>query len=197
MQNSIDKFSGDFVRLMKGYYRFRLQLLSTLSFFDRLWFERYLSLIIKSSRSRLLSLNDKRLRYLIFKKYGCFSDPNVSKVVLNLSSVEISNLELTILIYGLDQSIPSRSIKQEEVYSKFEVLFAQLGRLRPVSADGVSDLKKRLNDLAHAYARSPVSSWESDWRSERFRTLKSLCNNNSIVITWSDKGSWVEILDLC
>ena len=40
-----------------------------------------------------------------------------------------------------------------------------------------------------------MSSWESDWRSEHFRTLKSLHSNNSIVITKPDKGSGVVILD--
>ena len=66
MQNSIDKFYSDLVRLREGYYRLRLQFPRHLSFFDRLQFERYLSVVIESSRSRLLSLNDKRLRYLIF-----------------------------------------------------------------------------------------------------------------------------------
>ena len=50
---------------------------------------------MESSRSRLLSISDKE------KKFGCFSDPNVSKVVLNMSSVEFSNLEFTIYIYIL------------------------------------------------------------------------------------------------
>ena len=59
--------------------------------------------------------------------------------------------ELTILAHGLDHCIPSRSIKREEVYSEFEVLFTQHKRLQPVSTDRVSDLKVRLNDLAYAY----------------------------------------------
>ena len=116
-------------------------------------------------------------------------------MVLNFSSVEFSNLELTILAHGLDNCIPSCIIKCEEVYSKFEVLFAQLRQLQPVSSDCVSDLKVRLNDFAYAYAGTPVSTWESDWRSEHFRTLKSLSSNNSIVITWPYKGSGVVILD--
>ena len=50
---------------------------------------------------------------------------SVSKVVLNWSSVEFSNLELTILAHGLDHCIPSGIVKCEEIYSEFEVLFAQ------------------------------------------------------------------------
>ena len=45
------------------------------------------------------------------------------------------------------------------------------------------------------HAGTPVSSWESDWRSEHFCTVKSLRSNNSIVITRTDKGSGVVILD--
>ena len=44
MQNSIEKFSCYLVKLREGYYRLRLQFLDTLSFFDRLRFEKYLSL---------------------------------------------------------------------------------------------------------------------------------------------------------
>ena len=40
-----------------------------------------------------------------------------------------------------------------------------------------------------------MSSWESEWRREHFRTPKSLCSSKSIVITRSDKGSGVVILD--
>ena len=133
---------------------------------------------------------------LVCVVYCClFVDPNVSEVVLNLSSVEFSNLELTILSHSLDHCIPSRSIKRVEVYSEFEVLFAQLRRLQPVSTDRVCDLKARLNDLAHTYAGTPVSSWESDWRNEHFRTLKSHRSNNSTFITWPEKSSEVVILD--
>ena len=189
-QNSIDKLSRDLIRLREGYYRLRLQFIGTLFFFDRLRFERYLSLVIETSRSRLFFLNDKRLRCLIFKKYGCFSDPNVNNMVLNLSSVEFSNLELTILAHGLDHSNPSRSIKREEMYSEFEVLFSQLRRLQPFSTNRVSDL----NDLAHTYAGTPVSNRESNWRSEHFCPLKLLRSNNSL-ITRLDKSSGVVILD--
>ena len=140
-------------------YRLRSQFLTILSFFDRLRFKRHLSLVMERDHSWLLSINDKKIRYLIFKKFS-FSYPNVSKVVLNLSSVEFSHLELTILAHGLDHCIPSSIVKHKEIYSKFEVLFAQLWRLQPVSTDLVSDLKARLNDLAHTYAGTPVSSWE-------------------------------------
>ena len=115
--------------------------------------------------------------------------------VLDLSSVEIFNLEHTILAHGLDHCILSSIIKREEIFSEFEVLFTQLRRLQPVSTDSVSDVKARLNDLAHAYAGTPVSSWESSWRGVHYRTLKALCNNDSIVITRPDKGSGVVILD--
>ena len=59
----------------------------------------------------------------------------------------------------------------------------------------VRDFKARLNDLAHAYVGTPMSSWESNCRSEHFRTFKSLRSNNSIVITRPDKGYGVVILD--
>ena len=97
------------------------------------------------------------------------------------------------MAHGLDHCIPSSTIKREDIFSEFDVLFAQLRRLQPVSTDSVSDVKARLNDLAHAY--TPVSSWESNWRGENDRTLKALCNNDSIVITRPNKGSGVTILD--
>ena len=96
-------------------------------------------------------------------------------------------------IIAADHCIPFRSIKHEEVYSEFEVLFAQLRRLQPVSTDRDSGLKAVLNDLAHAYSGNPVSTWESDWRSEHFRTLKSLRSNKYIVIACAKSclvGGW-------
>ena len=75
-------------------------------------------------------------------------------------------------------------------------MFAQLRRLQTVSTDRVSDLKAQLNDHANTNVGSPVSSWESDWRSEQLRTLKSLRSNNFTVITRSYKGSGVENIGL-
>ena len=126
IQNSLGKLTSELIKFRMLYYRLRSQFLTTRSFFDCLRFERHLSFVIESSRSQLLSSNDKKIRYLIFKMFSCFSDPNVSKVVLNLSSVEFSYLELPILAHGLDHCIPSSLVKNEEIYSEFEVLFAQL-----------------------------------------------------------------------
>ena len=135
IQNSLGKLTNQLIKFRKLYYRLRSQFLTVPSFYDRLWFERYLSRVIESNRTRLLSSNDKKVKYLIFKKYSCISYPNVIKVVLNLSSVEISNLQLTILAHGLDHCIPSSIVKWEEIFSEFEVLFAQLRRLQPVSRE--------------------------------------------------------------
>ena len=94
-------------------------------------------------------------------------------MVLNLSSIEFSNLELTILAYGLDHCIPSHSIKCEEICSKFEVLVYRNGLKSPQLCKHVSDLKARLNDLAHVYVGTPVSSWESEQISMPGRVVAS------------------------
>ena len=114
-------------------------------------------------------------------------------MVLNLSSVEFLNLELIILAHCLDPCIPSRSIRHEEVYSELDFILHNSGDFSRFLKTVLVNLR-RDKDLAHAYAGTAVSSWESDWRSEHFRSLKSLRNNNSI-ITWPNNGSGVVILD--
>ena len=45
--------------------------------------------------------------------------------VLSLYSLQLSNLELTILAHVLDYYIPFSITKREKIYSEFEVLLAQ------------------------------------------------------------------------
>lgn len=112
-----------------------------------------------------------------------------------MSSYSPPEIELAVLAHGLDFNIPFTSISRENIFSEFEVYYAQLSKLQPVSGDKPSDFRTKLNDLAHSYASSPISFSESNWRSKHHRVIKSLKNNHSLVITKPDKGSGVGLMD--
>ena len=49
------------------------------------------------------------MKHLIHKKLGCSENPNINQNVLNLSSSQLSMLDLSVLSYGFDYCIPPTS----------------------------------------------------------------------------------------
>ena len=118
-------------------------------FFDKIRFIRYVTIIHEHSLIRQSSEHHIILQYLIYKKFECSVNPYISKNVFSLSSLELFNLELIILAHGLDNCIPAPIIIQEEIYSVFNVLFAQIRKYSTrLTINHFTDLKAMLNEQA-------------------------------------------------
>lgn len=161
------------------------------------FFSQYVGIVHERNCKMLLTQFHHKLQYLIYKKFGCSAISDIVGNVLNLSSYQLSPIERAILDHGLDFPIPPVVVRRKEIFSEFKILNAQIQRLKPVSDNKVRDLKARLNDLTHCYARTPISYSEFKWRREHYSVIKSLRQNKSLVTTRPDKGSGVVVLNRC
>ena len=108
---------------------------------------------------------------------------------------KLSDTEQFVLSHGLSFCLPPTSIKREEVFADFEVLYAQLDHHKPRSKEQLAALKARLSDLPHAYCGSRIDWGDFLITKECFLAIKSLRMNEDIIITKPDKGSGVVILN--
>ena len=95
-----------------------------LSFFDLVRFCRYLAVTDKQKEDVNQKKNSNNLR-LLFQRFGnqiSFQKSNI----INLSDYKLSDTEQFVLSHGLSFCLPPTSIKREEVFADFEVLYAQL-----------------------------------------------------------------------
>ena len=67
------------------------------------------------------------------KRYGNVT--NVTKHVISLSDIVLSDIEESVWALGYGFSIPKACIKREEVFAEFELIFAQLSPHNPISND--------------------------------------------------------------
>ena len=86
-------------------------------------------------------------------------------------------------------------LDREKVFADIEVLYSQLARLKPSPNLASSDFKAKLNSLAHTFSGMFVASDQSRWGDQHRCVIKSLRNNNYLVISKPDKGAGVVLLD--
>ena len=63
------------------------------------------------------------------------------------------------------------------------------------SEEDLRALKARLNDLAHSFCGSPIDLTDFTMHREYFAAIRSLRNNNDIIITKADKSLQVKKFD--
>ena len=108
-----------------------------------------------------------------------------------MSSHKLSNTENFVLFHGLEFCLPPYNVKREQIFAEFEVLMDQLLHHSSKSKKDLSALKARLNDLAHSFCGSPIDLTDFTMHRECFAAIRSLRNNNDIIITKADKSSKV------
>ena len=80
-------------------------------------------------------------------------------------------------------------------FADIEVLYSQPAKLKPSSDLASSNFKAKLNSLHHTFSGMSVAFDESRWWDKHRRVIKSLRNNNNLVISKPDKGAGVVLLD--
>lgn len=76
---------------------------------------------------------------------------------------QLSTDELHMLLHSLDFSIPPFSVRQEVIFSEFEVFFAHLSRLSHILVDKVTALNVKWNDLADAFMGTAIEWTDFLW----------------------------------
>ena len=99
------------------------------------------------------------------------------------------------LKHGLEFCVFPSKIDRKCTLFKFELLYVQLLKYTTISTDALMPFNAWLINLAHIYCGSNIDKFNFCLYCENLNALKSLCNNNIIIISKPDKKVGVVILD--
>ena len=149
---------------------------------------RSVSSMVKVVRSRHGKKLTKLREYYLSKKKDHFDVNFAKKIVCNMSSYQLSDMEYKALSYGFDHHIPSETNKNK-VYTEFENYFQ--GILRSITnlpVDKVTSLKTKLRTTCQTYNNVNIPYEYKD-------IIRQLSNKDNIIILRQDKGRGIVIMD--
>ena len=155
MHNEIERNQSMIVFLKNKCCSIWQEVRQFLSFFDLLQFCHYLAIIDECKEAANQKKNERNLNLFFRHQLGNKAHPN-KKNIVNLSDYKLSNTEEFVLSHKLNFCLPLSSVNREEVLAEFELLYAQLVHHKSQSVEQTATLRARLDDLAHAYYRSPI-----------------------------------------
>ena len=141
-------------------------------------------------------MHDKRIDFLVRQRYGGMQLENSPSAVINLSNYQLTKDELFTLKLGLNFCIPPTKVSREQIAAEMEMLYAQAcNKLQPKSNTALKALKARLHDLTYGYAGSVVDRHDVPLLRNHRDAVRSLRDNEQILISKPDKGTGVVVLD--
>ena len=99
------------------------------------------------------------------------------------------------MAHGFNFGIPNQNIKREDIFAKFELLYAQRSTHQAVSNEADQVLRARLSDLAHAYCGIPNDVADFHMQRDVLLVIQGLRRNAAIHICKLDKGTGVVIMN--
>ena len=167
-----------------------------LTFFDKIRFGKYLAEVELAMEDKTIKLHDKRIEFLVKKRYGNLNSNSSPDTVINLSKFKPSNDEAFALKLGLNFCVPPRRISREQVAAEIEMLYAQAtSKLQPTSEVKLKELKAKLHDITYAYSGSTIDKQDLPLLKNYHAAARALRENKEIFITKPDKGTGTVIVD--
>ena len=177
-EQSMTCLRGDFLQRLRVAQEF-------LSYHDYIRFARMLSNCDVKQRTRRIKRNQNNLSVLKQRRFGSFSVS--TETIVNLSGVELTDVQKSILCRGMHFGVP-RNVKSEEILCEFELFYCNLAEFVPHSKNAVAQCRSSLEALAYGYAekRNGLKAFSLD--REHMKVLRELRRNEDLVITRPDKG---------
>ena len=164
---------------------------SQLSTFDYFWTSRTINNNVQRFKSHTTTRHHKKLQNI-----GLRQNENIDphSVIKNLSKRVLSNKELTLLALGLKFKIPIFKLDFYEYFLRFESLIHSVNSQQVTNRNlFISSVK----NLSHKYYNifNPKKIFSPLFNYNDLSIIKSLKQDNNIIITRPDKGNGVVILD--
>ena len=167
---------------------------STLSFYAYCMFFKYCLYITRKVKNDIiakLTYNTLNLTHIANLEEKSNNITNIT----NLSNYNLSDIERYALSFGTKFCVPPRKINTIKDRSEFESLYNQLNSLSAKGPLSGGLLPARLANLAHEFSQISHSRCTSPLNSAHLTALQRLSKNNNLIITNSDKGGGVVILN--
>ena len=160
-----------------------------LSFCCRIVFIQY----CKSTVDRCKITHNDRLQKSLMKPQSETTPRDPSKYVANYSSVQLNDLQVEALSFGLNYKIKPNQLNRIHIEAQFENLFQQLSVAHPKSQDQQSWFKTKLTDIAYDFLLSPIRE-NCAVSKQHIHALREL-KEKDIVVLRPDKGSGAVVMD--
>ena len=115
-----------------------------------------------------------------------------TKVVVNISSYNLTDTEMVLLSKGLNFSVPPQQLDKTDVMTSFEMLLRETSQ---VPSNCWQRLKSRLKNVCLSYVYSYDQRTCNNLSKQEKLALKELYQKHDLVICKPDKGNGVVILD--
>ena len=178
-------------KLESNLQQLKVNVKSQLSLLDYIWTSRIINSNVQRYRLHTTSKHNKKLRNLGLTQN---QDIDHHHVVKNYSKRVLSKKELTLLSLGLKFKIPLYKLDYYDYFLKFECIINSVTSHQLINRNVfITSIK----NLSHKYFKmfNPKKIFSPLFNHNDFKIIKSLKNDNSIIITRPDKGSGVVILD--
>ena len=145
--------------------------------------------------TRVRLIQEKKLVNLGLRSANESNDPE--KVIFNFSSHKLTQHEKSLLVKGLNLSIPPKQLNYGDFLMPFELMYKQLlSSMQPSHTNNDLDpvaaaIKEAAFDCLHNYD----PKIEQNLTTNEYTALKSLLQDNEIIIQKSDKGNSVVLLN--
>ena len=180
-------------QLQKSVNNLKVNMKSTVSFLSYI---SILKLLRSSSATCKKSVENRqanKLHWLGGPDRTCVTLLDKDKIVFNLSSHKLSDVELQLLSRGLDFNMPPHHhLDPTDTMTSFETFFNQA---KPGVKGNINRLKHRLKSLCYQYIYNKVS--QPTISSEEKSAFIQLLKNSDIIIARPDKGKGVVLMDRC
>ena len=159
-------------------------------------FTHVISLFAKSNDATLVKCKEVQKKKLYnlgyFERDKETTDPD--QVIHNFSSYELSEDEKRLLAKGLNFSIPPSKLNFADHMTPFELLYKEMKKCE-LSKFNLDILKVDMKKIAYSSFKRYNFLRELNLSKEEYEALKKLSSNKDIVISKSDKGNSVVIVD--
>ena len=166
-------------------------LLEGLSLICRIKFTNFCSTIVARTRTRCYN----NLKRSLNTTEGTSAFPSdLMKHILNLSDVNLNQIQMEALSLGLSFKVPAKRIDRAAVEAEFENLYDQLTELKSNSPEDENWFKSKLIDVTNRICVAPVHQ-TCPLRKEHMKALQELKQNENLVILRPDKGSGTVLMN--
>lgn len=191
MRDELDK-KMDFLEQTKEEYKAIVKVCAQLSYVDRLRFCKLLNQTTDRLSHQVKTKNDKTVRWLIKSQLG--QGVLRHSTIINLSDVELTEIQKDVLCRGLNFGIPPAKLSHEAVIAEFEMCWQQLEGM-VTSDERRATCKTSLANIAQRYASAKIDRTGYPLGKEHMKTIKELRQNHDVIITRPDKGNGVVIMN--
>ena len=196
LKDEIAKCQDNLQLTIDGYYRSLSKVRDQLSFFDGVRFSKLLSQTAARLSKKIETEKNETLQWLIRSQRG--SGELDHSTIINLSSVEFSEIQKNVLCRGLNFAIPPRMKNLDVlVEAEFELGWQQLNEMMPLTQEKGRECKSTLGHLCQKYANQKLDKTGFPLHREHMEVIGELKRNTELVITKPDKGNGVVLLNRC